>query len=265
MFRRWVAVTIIMHAGCAYAGAWVQPEGQGIFIQQATYYTANTYWDGNYQKQSQPRYSKLEYQPYVEYGALTWLTVGATAFTQAVNQTNHDNLGLADPQFFARANIWDEDGDVISLQPLVKLPSNFVDGGSSVRGGSKSFDAELALLYSHSFTILGVPMYSDTLTAYRARSNGLSDEWRQDSGFGINITDNFQLSTTVRSVVALYAKTGPQFNNSGDFDYDDVKAEIAGLYHLDTTQWVQATLFRDIAGIQTGDGYGLTLSYAKQF
>ena len=34
---------------------------------------------------------------------------------------------------------------------------------------------------------------------------------------------------------------------------------------LDATQWLQAGMFKHVAGMQTGDGYGVTLGYAQRF
>ena len=264
MFRWVTAAITLIYAASAFAGAWVEPKGQGLFIGQATYYTTDSYFDTSGSKQSQSRYSKYELQPYIEYGALDWLTVGGSAYAQAVTQSGAENYGLADPEFFARARIWHNDRNVVSLQPLIKFTSNFVHDDPP-RGGSKSTDGELSALYGRNLNIVSDRDYLDTRIGYRARSNGLSNEWRGDIALGLSVTDKIQLIPAIRAVVATDLKDAAQFSESGDLDYDAVKAELAGIYNLNPKQWVQATLFKDIAGVQTGDGYGVTLGFAQRF
>ena len=264
MFRWVVAAITFAYANCAFAGAWVEPKGDGLFIAQATYYSTDSFFDTSGSKQSQSRYSKYELQPYIEYGALDWLTVGGSAYAQAVNQSGLDNYGLADPEFFARARVWHNDRNVVSLQPLVKLESNFVHDAAP-RGGSKSTDGELSALYGRNVNILSDRDYLDTRLGYRVRSDGLSNEWRGDIALGMNVTDDIAIIPAIRAVVATDLKDAAQFSESGDLDYDGVKAEIQGLYNLNKQQWVQATFFKDVAGVQTGDGYGITLGFAQRF
>jgi hypothetical protein len=264
MFRRWVVVSIMGYATCAHAGAWVEPKGEGLAIAQATYYSTGSYFDTSGEKRSQSRYTKYEFQPYVEYGALNWLTVGASAYAQAVSQSGLTNYGLADPEFFARARLWHNATNVVSIQPLIKLPSNFADDNPP-RGGSRSFDAELSALYGRNLNILSANDYLDTRLGYRIRNNGLSDEWRADIALGMNVTDKIQLVPALRAVIASDIRNAAQFSESGDLDYDEAKAEFGGYYHFNDRQWVSATLFKDIAGVQTGDGYGATIGFAQRF
>ena len=265
MRRHFVAVIITLAtATTAQAGAWVQPMGKGLLITQATYYSTDSYFDTNGQKQSQPRFSKYELQPYGEYGLNDWLTLGGSAYAQSVSQAGTRNRGIADPEIFARARLWHSDTQVISVQPLVKFASHFQKGGSP-QGGSKSRDAELSILYGRNVKILGDRDYVDSRVGYRMRDHGLSNQVRSDVAVGLNINNTVQIIPALRSVMATDMTEAATFNEGGDLDYSVLKAEVTGVYRMNDRQWLQASLFKHVAGIQTGGGYGISLGFAESF
>jgi len=248
----------------AHAGAWVQPQGHGLFIAQASYYSTNSYFDTNGDKQPQPRFRKYELQPYAEYGALDWLTTGGSAYAQSVSQSSQSNYGIADPELFARARVYTDDVQVVSIQPLIKLPSSFAEN-SAVRGGSKSTDIELSALYGRNLNLISTKDYADVRVGYRQRDRGLSPQWRGDVALGLGITDTIQLIPALRTVISTNLKDASTFSEGGDLDYNVLKAEVTGVYHLNDVQWIQAGIFSHVAGIQTGDGYGISLGFAQRF
>lgn len=255
---------VMLAASTAHAGAWVQPVGHGLAIAQASYYSTDTYFDSNGGAQPQPRFNKFEFQPYVEYGATEWLTLGGSAYAQSVSQAGASNYGLADPELFARARVYADDRQVISLQPLIKLASRFAEH-SPVRGGSKSTDVELSALYGRNLALLSPNDYADIRLGYRLRDHGLSPQWRGDVALGLGIAETIQLVPALRAVVATNLKDAATFSEGGDLDYSVLKAEVTGVYRLNTEQWLQAGIFSHIAGIQTGDGMGATLGFAQRF
>lgn len=263
--RRVTYLWAMLFAPCAaFAGAWLQPKGDGLLITQATYYSTDTYFDTNGNAQSQPTYRKYELQPYAEYGVTDWLTLGGSAYLQSVSQSGGSNRGIADPELFAKLRIWNDEQQTIALQPLVKLRSIF-GSDNNPRGGSRSTDAELSLLYGRSMPLLTPRDYVDVRIGYRTRNRGLSDQIRTDAVAGIKLTDRFEIAPAIRSVVAVKPTDMATYSENGDLDYHVVKAEVSALYHLDDTQWLQAGVFKHVAGMQTGDGYGITLGYAQRF
>jgi len=265
MCRHFVASIIVMtFANSAHAGSWVQPLGKGLIITQATYYSTDSYFDANGEKQSQPRFSKYELQPYGEYGLNDWLTIGGSAYAQSVSQSGTSNRGIADPEIFGRARLWHSDTQVVSIQPLVKFASHFQTSGSP-QGGSKSRDAELSILYGRNLKIVSDRDYVDTRIGYRMRDHGLSDQLRSDVALGLNITDHIHMIPAIRSVVATNVSQAPTFSESGDLDYSVLKAEVTGVYHMNDAQWLQATLSQHVAGVQTGAGYGISVGFAESF
>jgi hypothetical protein len=251
-------------ANATHAGAWVQAQGQGLLIAQATYYDTDSYFDANGDVQPQARYSKYELQPYIEYGATQWLTLGGSAYVQSVAQSGARNAGIADPELFARARLYRDDTHIVSIQPLVKLASRF-DEGSNPRGGSKSTDMELSLLYGRNLALISARDYADARIGYRQRDRGLSPQWRADLAVGLGVGDAIQIVPAIRTVIATAAQDATTFVEGGDLDYSVMKLEVTGIYHLNDTQWLQAGIFSHAVGVQTGDGYGFTLGFAQRF
>ncbi|MBX9726764.1 MAG: hypothetical protein K2X09_05820 [Rickettsiales bacterium] len=251
-------------APAAMAGAWLQADGQGLFIAQAAYYSSSRFYDTSGATQRQPRFSKYEFQPYVEYGATEWLTIGGSAYAQRVEQSGNGNVGLADPELFVRSELWRDGSERLSIQPLIKFGSHFRDTNTP-RGGSRSVDAELSLLYGRNLNLVSPNDYFDARVGYRLRGSNRSPEWRSDVAAGFNVMDGVQFVPSLHAVVATNLREAAAFSQNGDLDSTSLKAEMAALYHLDATQWLQASLSKTVAGIQSGDGYGVSLGYARRF
>jgi len=257
-------ITALIFSATAHAGAWVQPVDSGLFIAQASYYSTSTYFDTTGDEQTQPRFGKFELQPYAEYGVLNWLTVGGSAYAQSVSQSNQTNYGIADPELFVKMRVYRDDLQVVSIQPLVKFASRFVEN-NAVRGGSKSTDIELSALYGRNLNLISERDYADVRVGYRQRDRGLSPQWRGDVAVGLGITDSIQIIPAMRTVLSTKPTDATTFSEGGDIDYNVLKAEVTGVYHLSDTQWLQAGIFSHVAGVQTGNGYGLTLGFAQRF
>ncbi len=263
--RRIIPALSILLSVQAHAGAWTQPKGEGLFIAQATYFNSDHYFDFDGQRVPQPTFRKAELQPYAEYGVRDWLTVGGSAYVQYVAQSGDDNEGIGDPELFAhvRLKTW-KNGDVLSIQPLIKLPSYYLKDRLP-RGGSRSTDAELSVLYGTNWELWGLTGYTDSRVGYRIRGRGLSPQYRVDQAVGINITDHFLLIPAVRSVITSKYDDTAAFSEDGEQDYDLAKAELTALYKFDDKRWVHATVFDHVAGAFTGDGRGISIGYAENF
>lgn len=251
-------------APTAYAGAWLQPKGQGQFISQATYYSATQYYDFEGERKKQARFRKLELQPYVEYGLTDQLTIGGSAYAQTLSQSGTHNRGIADPEIFARTRVWHNETETISIQPLIKFPSRF-SHDTSPRGGSKSTDAELSVLYGRNLHIVSNRDWMDSRTGYRMRNKGLSDQWRSDVALGLGVTDALTIIPALRSTVPISMTETAIYSENGDLDYALVKAELGAMYAVSDKQWLQAALSKDVYGIQTGAGTGISIGYGQKF
>ena len=259
-----LALFFIIAAAPAFAGAWLQPQGQGLFITQASYFSSNHYYDRGGQLQSQPTYTKYEIQPYAEYGLRENLTIGGTAFLQRDSQGALINNGLADPSIFARTRLWHDARQVLSIEPLLKFSSAF-ENTNPPRGGSTSYDAQLSILYGRSLHLVSPRDYLDVNVGYRARSGSLNNQLHGDLALGLEVMPGLQFIPAIRSIGSTNMPANAPFRQDGDQDYDLLKAELGAVYHLSDAQAVGITAFDVVDGSQTGDGAGVTISFSQQF
>lgn len=249
-------------APSAHAGAWLQQPGHGIALLQSTYFTSDEFFDQDRSLQPQESFTKYELQPYVEYGLTQHWTIGGTAYLNHVAQGSEENYGLADPELFARTHVWSTDTTVISLQPLIKFTSLYQDN-SSPRGGSKSYDAELSLLYGQNLELFSQRYYVDMRAGYRWRSRGREPQLRTDMSIGTSVLENLQLITSVRYIGSQ--ETSASFVENGEQDYQLLKTEVTALYHLSDTHWLQATGFTHVDGQMVGAGSGFSFGFGRRF
>lgn len=241
------------------------PKGETLAVVQTTYFSSRHYWDSQGILRPQNRYQKWELQRYVEHGLTSRLTIGGTAAMQYVSQSGKENTGLADPEFFLRTTLLSIDGHVLSIQPLMKLPSRFRYNDSTTRGGSKSTDLELSLLYGYNPHLFSARDYFDLRIGYRQRNHGLKSQYRADIVLGLSPWEHWQFIHAMRGISASSVSDHTPYNQTGDIDYHLLKNEFTVNYDFSGGQAVHATYSRHVAGLQTGDGSALTLGYAVRF
>lgn len=256
---------LLIAASPALAGAWLQPVGQGYASLQGTYFTSSHYYDQNSARQPQSTFTKYELQPYMEYGLTRRLTIGGTAYAQMNQQDEHTKLGIADPELFARTEIWTRGVQHVSLQPLIKFKSQYRSPDATPRGGSMSTDAELSVLYGSNLTVFTARDYLDLRAGYRLRGGALNDQWRGDVALGMNVTPQWQIIPALRMVMSTRHSTSTTFSETGDQDYDLLKAELGAAYAVGEGQHIRAALFTHLMGTQTGDGVGISVGYSENF
>jgi hypothetical protein len=254
----------LFFAGHAHAGAWLQKAGKGERIHQFTHYSSANFFDAEGEKQPQPRFRKWEYQPYVEYGLLPQLTIGATTFAHKLSQSGENNYGFADTELFVRTRLWQGEGEIVSLQPLIKLPSAYRRQGTP-RGGNATLDAELSVLYGQNLNLLSPRDYSDLRIGYRVRGGSLYDQIRTDTTLALSPADDITLLFSSRSIVAARSDDTVTFREDGAQDFSLFKLEAAVQYDWDARHRISLGASHHFAGAQTGNGTGIQLSFSERF
>ena len=247
----------------ALAGAWLQPQGKGLAVAQITYFTGDEFFNIDGELEPQSRFSKFELQPYIEYGLTKHITIGGSAFLHRVQQSGDANDGIADPELFARTPVWQNATNIISIQPLIKLPGIYRERGNP-RGGSRSFDAEISVLYGRNYPLLDARDYIDTRLGYRVRTRGHAPIWVADVTYGIHVNETWQLLPALRMRHADSASAG-NFSENGEQDARLIKAELAIGYRLDDTRTALMTIAEHIAGTSVGAGRSISFGYAEAF
>lgn len=248
----------------AYAGAWTQEQGKGLAVSSTSYYSTSEYFDTNGDTQPQSTFNKQELNLYGEYGFRDDMTLGLNLFLNHVEQDGITNTGLSNTELFLRQRIFRDDARVISLQPLIKLPSLDAEDRTP-RGGSKSADGALYLLYGENLRLISDRDYMDLALGIRARSDGLAPQWHLDAKLGLRVLEQLTLTPALYHTESISPDTRQVFAESGDRDYSLTKAELSAAYMLGDGRYVQLAFFAHIAGKQTGSGNGITVSYGVTF
>jgi hypothetical protein len=246
------------------AGAWVQEKDHGMLALSATYYTSNRFYDDKGTAQPTPYYLKHETSLYGEYGLSDITTIGTNLFLNHARQSEKDNFTLGNSEFFLRQRLYHDATRVVSFEPRLILP-RFETSNRPPHSGNKSIDADIGLQYGQSFTLLSRLDFIDIAGGLRARTRGLSPQWRGSWLYGTSLTNRIQIISSM-SVISSFTRDTPAILGEGeDLDYQLTKSEIRLLYTRDNADYWQLGAFNHIAGNQVGAGYGVTLSYGMKF
>lgn len=243
-------------SGYAHAGAWVQEEGNGLAVTTLKRYQSDRYWDQNSNLKRSSKYSKLEINPFFEYGATPDFTVGFNAFLNQVEVAGEGrSLGLGDVEVFGRHRIWQGEQNIVSAQLLLKIPE--LGGRHAPPLGGDQYDVEAKLLYGRSgqwSPVDGSEWYFNLETGVRKRFGAPADELRLDWLYGWRSGNKrWEIELKQENIIAL------QRGGAGDVrwsDYDLHKLSPSARYWVGRDWAVQGGLSFDIAGRKAGQGIG---------
>jgi hypothetical protein len=260
----------------AEAAAWLQPEGKGQFFNNHFFYTTDTFVDVDGNRVKQPRFTKYEDNPYVEYGLFENLTIGLNTFIHYVTQEQSvtfgntsttfttDNYGIADTEIFARFPLHKGDSYIVSAQPLIKLPS-YYSADHSPKAGTEDLDFEIALQGGYSFRHHGLYHFTFGEVFYRKRNGILFDQIGLDLGLGYKLTERLTLLPQFFSIFAFNNNGQYLFSSTGAGDSDLIKLQFTAFYQVNRRVFLQTGLFNHVWARNTGSGTGLIFSVGYNF
>jgi protein XagA len=253
----------------AHAGAWLQPQGHGQLILNNFFYRSDHLYTNQGQRQRQPAYQKYELNPYFEYGLTQDWTVGANLSIQAVQQNisgggSISNRNIGDSEFFARTSLWKNGGFIISAMPLIKLPSP-ESASNTPKIGSTKPDAGLGFSAGYGFNMNGRNHIIDVGALYRYRFGAPKDRLDISATLGYTLSERWVLLPQAFFTYRLDNPAIATFTQSSSDDYNLTKLQLSAVYKLNARTSLQAGLFGDVAGRNTGIGKGVVLSMWRQF
>lgn len=254
----------------AHAGAWLQPEGKGQLINSLVYYRSDTYVDPDGDKFDQDTFSKTELNPYGEYGLTENATVGFNAFLQYFSQSPEDalptvpTLRMGDTfgvelELFSRHMLWQQDNLVLSVQPLVKLPTLYV-GKDDRTTQATPFDVQLGFTGGYSKNFFGCDNFAELGLAYRHRFGDPSDQIRLNAKFGTHLNEDWMAILEASGIFSVAEPSTPAFTALGEDDIDLGKVSASLVYNLTDTVALSAGGFYHPYARNTGQGGGAILS-----
>jgi protein XagA len=251
----------------ANAGAWTQPAGRAQLITTGLYYTADKLYTDQGQKQNQPRYTKYELNPYMEYGLWDGMTLGSNLSLQRTQQEGTPeqvNWGVGESEFFLRQRLWQENGLVVSAEPMVKLPSPDSSSDLPRLGGSR-LDIGMGFSAGYGFAALGLHHFVNLDTQFRYRLGTPKDQVRLAATAGIAVAPDW---TVLPQLFLTYRTSNPgmaSFTQSSGDDYNLAKLQLSAVHSITPDISLQMGGFRDIDGKNSGAGYGLLVAVWKSF
>ena len=249
------------------AAAWTLDKGHAQVINNFTFYTSDQYVNKDGHSIHQETYKKWEYNPYMEYGFTNSVTLGLSPSFQYVTQNifgkDRENYNLVDSDIFIRKRLYSDGQNVISIQPLIKLPGFYSDKDLPVLGQNQ-IDYELRLLYGLSFGTQGKHYWSSEV-AYRVRTELPGNEWRLASTLGYQLTDRWQVLGEVNGIFAADGAGDGTLLLSNSYDYDLVKVQLSGLYWFKPNWALQLGAFQTVYERNTGEGTGALFSVWYRF
>lgn len=260
-------VGYLIGISAAYAGAWTQERGHMQIIITNSYYVAGSYFDNNGHRQSQSSYHKFDFNPYVEYGLLDGVTIGANLSLPYLWQNSTTgtqySAGVGDSEFFTRLRLWQKNGVVIAAEPIIKLPAP----ASSLqpRLGSSTPDAGMGIAAGYGFDANGLHHFADVNIGYRYRFGMPHDQWRITGTLGYSLRPQWMLMPQVFITERAGVSPNAVFTQSAADDYDLVKLQLSVVYKFNNATSIQWGAFGNIAGKNTGTGNGTLISVWRNF
>lgn len=256
----------------AHAGAWLQPEGKGLAVAQASRYKTSHYFDSVGNQQSQQPFTKYELNPYLEYGWSDSTTIGANLFLDYATQPqattagtiDGSNYGLVDSELFSRGKLYESDGVIVSYQPLIKLPSLF-EKDTLPKTGSNAWDAEISLFGGYGFALFGEHHFAETRIGYRHRLGEREDQLKLDAKLGVSLSREWQISPALYYTTATQNSVPTTFSQNGTQDYDLLKGELSLAYTPEGNYKYLASIFSHLSGQNTGAGAGAMFGIGYSF
>ena len=244
----------------AQAAAWTLEKGSAKLITSLTYYNSNEFSNHKGDKQHQTDFTKWEINPLVEYGIKSDLTFGVSPRLQYARQNqqgrNIDLTALSSVDIYLRKRLFTNERWVVSLQNLIELPG--IHNSSSSLIDTKTTDLESRILFGYSFPMQGQYHFTNFEVAYRARINGISDEFHADSTLGIRFSEQWLLlmqSFNTLAVAGALGNNATSLTNSSGFDLS--KTQLSMVYALTPRISLQAGVLKDLWGRNTGIGDGV--------
>lgn len=165
-----------------YAGAWVQPAGEGLNILTVRRYLSDQYWTPAGRLVSSPTYAKNEIDEYFEYGVTNRLTL-ALYFSALKSHTSAMGTqgGVNDTKLLGRYLLWKNDSSVFSIQ----LGANKLGRAAAfnIPPQNSSFNSEESLLIGTS----GVLAKNTTNYWFADASFGLIQRYSAGNQLQINL------------------------------------------------------------------------------
>jgi hypothetical protein len=260
LFAGLFAALTILGAQPAFGGAWTLNSGDGQVIFGTLLDEATKAYDGAGNKQTTPRYRKIESEALVEYGVTDRLTAMLGPGLQHIDiasPVSASRTGAGYTEFGARFRFLEGGDWVLSAQGLMRAPGTSNSANPAAIGYTGTeFDARVLL--GKNLSLLGLPAFIDLELAQRFRDNA-PNEFRADATLGLRVAPRWQIWAQSFTVIAEGSRL-PLFPN-----YNYSKLQVSGVYDFSKDWSAQLGVFATIFGRNALQENGLIAALCYRF
>ena len=252
------AALLTLSSPAAQAGAWTEPQGDGLLIESLFGWTGyGAPWGGN----PAVKQNRADAETYVEYGVTNQLTIfGQTALERYSLSPPQPSLytGLDYSDLGLRAKLWSTGAWVFSGETTLFLPGAY-DPASPAQAGDTGGAGEARALVGYNLAVGSIPAFLDAELGYRLRTAGPPDEWHGDLTFGLKPTQRIMLLLQDFTIVSMASanRDFPAWRNS--------VVEASLVIALDAEWSLQFGLFASVLAVRTNTERGAALAVWRKF
>ena len=247
ILMRWLATCLCLSFNLpSHAGAWALEKDARQTIITAVYDSANRRFDDTGALKTGSKYEKLETRIYAERGLTDTITLVSGGGFQKVDLQSQglapqSYLGLVPTELGLRKQFVRRGNFVFSAQGSV-IFSSAGENMPEAKLGDGSINYEIRALAGRSFTLSNRSGFMEVQTAYRARPNESSDEWRLDLTTGLDVRPNLQLLAQAFAISSANPRAG------GVIPYKSVKLQPSLVYRANDMRSYQIGGFATTSG-----------------
>jgi protein XagA len=244
----------------ASAGAWLQPQGEGLAIATTDFSDSTRYFDSHGKLIPIPEYQKFSLGTYIEYGLSNDLTLVAQPFFDSDRQATSPTptrLTTGGTDIGLRAGVGNFGGTIVSLQATAHVP--FVTRSPLVDFDEDTVPSgDFRLLLGHAFTLDGFDCFADLEGSYRIEGDDEPGEWHIDATLGARPRRDLLL--LIQSFATFAAQATPVSPT-----YIWVKLQESAVYEISPRWSLQGGFFETLAGSNSGRELGPTAALWYHF
>ena len=187
-----LACLLLLPGTRSNAGAWPQPVDRIEVIVQAQISHSDEEYNFQGDRQDRDPFRKVEFSAYSEWGLWSDLTLlGEIAYSNEQTETVFGDIGttaLRRIELGARYHLFTLDETLYSIQPIAALQVT-AESDDPFTTQAGDVDYEIGLTTGRNTSLLGVPVFVDSLTSYRWRPQGRPDQMDFDVTMGATLTE----------------------------------------------------------------------------
>lgn len=255
----------------AWAGAWVQEQGQALWIAKYLHSEGSSYFDDSHSRvdfsdRGESRQDQVNL--YLEYGLSKDLTLVGNFYVSQFRYANafesRTSRGFSDQEVGLRYRLNPGGGQepwVSSVQGLFVFPG-YSERYPDPELGQGGYGWELRYSVGRGYTIGTLNAYLDMGAAVRLRTGDPADEFRADVATGVALSPKWMLLGEVNHIQGLGNGRGPDDVSRLDVaNYDLTKLQLSTIATLSPSAQLQVGWQQPVMGRNTGTGGGPFLGF----